>query len=83
MLRARFFFLFCITHFVSGQHQNIFFCEKENTITESNYRILVLSPDDEYFFKTIGLQNANGKLVPESNEKTFNDLITINGFLVK
>ena len=47
----------------------------------SEERILVLSPNNYYFFSHAHLENIAGKYVPKTKEKTFSNVITLNGVL--
>ena len=66
----------------NSEYEDKFFCiSNDGTITESGERILVLSTEDYYFFHHAQLEDMNGKYLPKTMEKTFSNVITVNGKL--
>ena len=66
----------------NSKYEDKFHClSNDGRITESEERVLVLSPEDYYFFKHSHLENVNGKYVPKTIEKTFSNVIIVNGIL--
>lgn len=65
-----------------SKYEDRFYClEDDGTRIETNERILVLSSEDHYFFQKAKLRNINGRYVPKDVNKTFANVITVNGFL--
>ena len=65
-----------------SKYEDVFHCKPEDGQNiPTNERILILSPDDHYFFKKANLENVAGKYVPKLSEKTFGNVLTITGIL--
>ena len=66
----------------NSKYEDKFHClSNDGRITESEERVLVLSPEDYYFFQHSHLENVNGKYIPKTIEKTFSNVIIVNGIL--
>lgn len=65
-----------------SDYEDRFQCLLDNgTLIESEEKILVLSPEDYYFFKHVNLENLHGKYIPKTMYKSFSNIITLNGIL--
>ena len=71
--------------YIESNYEDIFYCLDDNGAkNETEERILILSPEDYYFFKKANLHNIlgkSGKFVPKDGNKTFANSITVTGFL--
>ena len=65
-----------------SKYEDKFYCLSEDgTNIQSEERILVLSPNDYYFYNHAHLENLGGKYIPTTKEKTFSNVVIVNGIL--
>ena len=74
--------LFLLQEFESDSFQDKYFClTKDGHKIDSEERILVISPEDYYFFHIAKLEDVTGKFIPKGKEKTFSNVLIVNGML--
>ena len=67
---------------VDSKYEDKFYClSDDGTNIPSEERILVLSPNDYYFYNHAHLENLAGKYFPATKEKTFSNVVIVNGIL--
>ena len=68
--------------YIESNYEDMFYCiDDKGAKSETEERILILSPEDYYFIKKIKLHKMMGKVVPKDVNKTFANAITVSGFL--
>ena len=66
----------------SNSFEDLFYCLGiDGQKIGSEERILVISPEDYYFFHFAQLDNMTAKYIPEDKEKTYSNSLVINGVL--
>ena len=67
---------------VDSKYEDKFYClSDDGTKIPSEERILVMSPNDYYFYNHAYLDNLAGKYLPATEEKTFSNVVIVNGIL--
>ena len=67
----------------SAPFEDLFYClEKNGHKIDSEERILVLSPEDYYFFHKVKFEDLTGKFIPKESDKSFGHPLIINGMVV-
>ena len=65
---------------IESKFDDRFYCHGHNgSKIDSTEKILVLSPEDHYFYQKVKLESINAKFIPNSFEKKFANVITISG----
>ena len=73
--------LFLLQEFESDSFQDKYFClTKDGHKIDSEERILVISPEDYYFFHFAKLEDVTGKFIPKETDKDFK---STNRFRIK